>query len=290
MCPSLIWIYFNGKDHKDLTIDIPNNFFISATERECIDHSFFWNNNNNILDFVKNSDILLLGNSRMLHGIDSKTLTEFNLNSKYKIYNFAFESGEPIGFPFEIIKNENITPKFIVVHVGHYMFSNVITGMWRNVAIRSMFYGYRQNFDFKNNTILQGYIHNLIPRCRLWQKHTYSRSRSYENGTIIFDTSINNSMTFKIINDPDFEFSQNYLKVAHETLNLCKQKGIQLILTQVPAPDINFEILPKLANQLNVPYIQAVPNKLSTYDYSHLTKESAIDFTKLFLHKLKSFI
>ena len=285
-CPSFIWIYFSGKDHKNLPIDIPNNYFISATERESIDHSFFWNNNDNILDFVSNSDILLLGNSRMLHGIDSKILRDFNLKSQYDIYNFAFDSGEPVGFPLEIIKNEKLSPKFIVIHVGPYIFNDFITGQWRNIAIRSEWFGYRQNFDFANNTMLQNYLHDLIPKCRYWQKHTYRRFRSYENGSIVFDTSMNKSIPFEIIDNPSFEFRKNFLNVAHATSKMCKQKNIQLILTQVPAPDINIQLLPALAKELDVRYVEAIPSKLCTYDNSHLTKESAIEYTNLFLDKL----
>ena len=56
----------------------------------------------------------------MLHGIDSKILRDFNLKSQYDIYNFAFDSGEPVGFPLEIIKMKNYLPSsllYMSVHI-----------------------------------------------------------------------------------------------------------------------------------------------------------------------------
>jgi hypothetical protein len=276
-----------GTDELNLDIRVPNNFYLSSTERKEIDHSYFLNNQSNIIKKVQEADILLLGNSRMMFGINEKLISEHNNNSRYKIYNFAFDFGEGIEFPKYLIEKYQITPKAIIVHAGPYTFNRFVTDKACESISRSRWFGYRESIELRSNTYLQNWIHKIIPKIRIWEQHSMRRYRSLMNGCLRYETTLLGEIEFQQMNG-DFNIKDEYLMGLNNFYTYCKEHGISLILTQVPAPDLNANFLSNLANQTNIPSISIAIKNPSTFDNSHLDKQSALKFTEQILHKLKS--
>lgn len=281
-----LWRYWANNDQSDLQVNITNDHFLFATERDDIDHSFFLHNLNDIIEEVRKADILVMGNSRMLNALDYELVKTHNETENFKIYNFSFAHAESNTFPFHIIKKYGLTPKTIVVHVGPYTFSLPVSGPAKKALSSPPWYAYRKKLEFYGNTHTQHFIHKFLPQFRNSKGLKIKSYRSYSNGCISYQVSKHKPIYFKVRNDSNVFLSDVYLEQSRIFKAYCKKNNIELLLTQVPAPNLNPHLLDSLAKEMEVATIKSYPKEMATFDGSHLTKLAATHFTHTFLEEL----
>ena len=93
-----------------------------------------------------------------------------------------------------------------------------------------------------------------------------------------------------------FVYTSKYEKLSSSTkvsaiefFNWTKQRSIQPILFQVPAPGLDPSQVSSLANFLGTPFIKSPEGQYSSYDNSHLTPDSAKIFTENLLWEFEKF-
>ena len=75
--------------------------------------------------------------------------------------------------------------------------------------------------------------------------------------------------------------SDVYLEQSRIFKAYCKNNNIELLLTQVPSPNLNPHLLDSLAKEMEVDTIKSYPEEMATFDGSHLTKLAATHFTSI---------
>lgn len=287
---SLILSYFfiGRQEDANIKFKAKENFYLSYTERDDIDHSYFFHNTNNIIKSVRESEILTIGNSKMLFALDHNLIERYNFKSEYKIFNFSFNYGEGVKFPIAIIEKYKLKPKFLIVHVGPYMFLPIQISEPAKIALsNNRWYGIRRFIEFNLNTTSQDLLHKFISNSQIWNSLYIRIYRSKVNGCIDYRTSSINKYKFNWSLVEQDTINEHIIDGIRKLNSFCQLNNIGLILTQVPSPEINPFILTELSKQTGIKFIHTPRTKtFSTFDNSHLDRNSSKVFTEEFLRSL----
>lgn len=278
-------IPFLSTQHIPVPGQSKDNSHLSFTNRNSDDHLYYSQNAGNLLEKVGKSDILLLGNSRMLMGIEPKQVEAWTEKTGLRLYNFSFDHGEGHAFPFSIIKGHGLRPKYIVANLDTYFFSKSITPHGQ-AALASTSWDARKSWlNFPMATHAQGTLHHFLPKFRLLDKTPAVAYRSNLNGGVYLHLPDERGTPFTFTKT-EITVLQEELETAKSIHAWCKAQGIQLHLTQVPNPSPTNLDLEEFSKLSGIPSIPIKMEVAESFDNSHLTRKSAREFTRLLLEKL----
>lgn len=285
MAPGILW----SPETPSRIFKQPNSH-LSFTHRDSMDHLLYHWDVNGVASRIREPDFLLIGNSRMLLGIHSEVVEKWTQTSGLTLYNLSFDHGEGHAFVRQVIQQHKIRPRFIIAHLDDYFFSNNTTPHGKAAQKATAWEANRRNFNFNASARLQYGIHRLIPKCIILDRTPIVAFRSNIHGCVT--PHLDQEKAWEIKENPLPDPTPDTQEIENAILfhELCRKQGAELYLTQVPHPDINYSRLLTFSRVSGIP---AVPISLpiaQTFDGSHLTRDSARQFTRLLLESIQSLV
>ena len=262
-----------------------DEFYLSSTHRKSKERSSILRTNSPSLEYLKISDIVFIGNSRPLFGLNHDSISKFSSRTKSNSFNLSFDSSDNKNLGLWILDQYKIKPKYLLVHVGPYIFMDDFSPQ----SFRSISNGCWANsidfYDFQISSLIHLHIRAYFGQFRFAAKPFFIY-RSKKNGCINLLANIKpHEFTYK----SKSEKLSNYTKEsALNFLDWARKQSVKPILFQVPAPDLNPFLVSSLAKFLGVPFILSPEGTYLSHDNSHLSPSSAKIFTNDLLAQLES--
>lgn len=261
-----------------------DEFYLSSSHKGSKERLSILRTNSSSVKYLRLSDIVFIGNSRPLLGLNSDSISKFSSKTNFKLFNLSFDYSDNKNLGLWILENNKITPKYLLIHVGPYIFMDdfspqsfrsISNGLWANSI---------EFYDFQISSLLNLHTYSFLGKAR-FAPQSFFMYRSKKNGCIKLLANIEQS---------DFSYKSksenlpNYTKeVALSFLAWARKHSIKPILFQVPAPDLNPFLVSSLAKYLGIPFISSPEGKYYSYDNSHLTPSSSKTFTNDLLNQLE---
>lgn len=264
-----------------------DEFSILQSPRVTKDKIQFYRTFSDYQEYLKESDIIVLGNSRPLLGISHNKIKKLETKAKIKLYNLSFAFSDNVNFGRYLIDESGSFPKYVAVHVGPYIFSQNFSIQAFDTLSKGKWTNHLEYMDFILASRLQLNLNYFLGNSILATNNHYY-FRSAKSGCVrIFGNLSEKKFSYKSMNT---SFSPDRLKDTADFVDWAKERSIQPILFQVPAPRLDPSHVPMLAKRFELPYIVPLLGIYSTFDNSHLTPKSAEIFTDYFIAELKNLI
>ena len=287
------WIIEKSNEQSSrIFIDIAGYKFPEIQEQD-----YYFHNIDNVMDDVKNADILIIGPSFSLYGFNDDLLTQFSNETGYKIYNLSFLGIRGGDFVIDILRKYKITPKYLIVNVD----DQIISFFDRSYDLT--FGSIRKKIDVIEYSAVHGFI-NYHKRLVRWaiqdavfpgsNNAINSLKRNKSTGAIVFskgDQYFSHAKNIKFNRiDSDCRPSDVIKKRASEFVNEFKVDST-VIFTGIPHSEFCKLQLHSLAADSGVILIDPI-NQHDEYNSldggGHLNYEGSTVFTQEFLKKLKN--
>jgi hypothetical protein len=246
-------------------------------------HSVFYYGLNRSLEYARNADILILGNSRTIMGFDNDIWQKFAEKRGLKVFHMAFGNSEGGAFPMFLINKHKLKPKIVIVNSDGF-FQPFLSAAAKDLVKQNGWESFRNRPEefakYYYYCTIRKYLPHLLPDTRLTGNRAYLRSE--KDGSWFIWHPSNDKIPFMIKETEVQSVNEKLLKEFGEEV---KGWGGTLVLTYVPYPEIvqpDLETIAKLSSGIAV---QPLTNGLSVYDGSHMTIESSRIFTEDFIKK-----
>ena len=263
---------------------------------EHLDHFIYYNNFYNVIEKVKNIDVLIIGNSQSLFGFEYQIIEPFSKSKNISIYNMAFGHDENYKFPLEIIKKFNIKPKYIFADAWIFKRST-ISSFGQKVINTNYFESFKSVFEDTMSYKSAYMIHKYVPKISFVEpkKKKISILRSLENGSYFLEPiSKTETSSFDAINKNPF---QPNLYKDEDLLQLSQAKEFKEYLDSINTKLVLFSIpgrgympyrpfVEKLAKKIGAETILPEIKSGTYFDGRHLSEISAIEYTKKFIEEI----
>jgi len=291
LCLFFLMFHFIENDKGQIYINAINQyikndeFYLSSTHIKSKQRSSIIRTNSPSLEYLKISDIVFIGNSRPLFGLNHDSISKFASRTKSNSFNLSFDSSDNKNVGLWILDQYKIKPKYLLVHVGPYIFTDDFSPQ----SFRSISNGFWANsidfYDFQVSSLIHLHIRAYFGQFRLAAKPFFIY-RSNKNGCI---NLLANIKPHEFIYKSKSQKLSKYTKEsALNFLDWARKQSVKPILFQVPAPDLNPFLVSSLAKYLGIPFISSPEGKYYSYDNSHLTPSSSKTFTNNLLNQLES--
>lgn len=259
------------------------------------DRDIFYHGIGKSIHYVKKADIVILGHSMVLFGLDWKMLQDFGKRWHIKIYNMAFASDISGEFSLRVIKKYHLKPAIWVLNADDTAGSFFDVQLWdvtKDILAYNRLQAYK-NVISKNMKWQQELaFKKIMPTTifdKLYAKEFVSTYRSVKHGNWFNDdwpkfweknaSFINQREPNCHAKPEEFNLADNFIK---------RFEGGDVILTLVPYAASCRPRVREIAKHLKVPFISVGWRGMSTWDgNAHLDGEGARKFTAEFLHQLE---
>lgn len=289
----------------------PEQQWYLAWEREINhrDHYVLYYDIGASIDHARRSDVLFLGNSRVLFGLPNDVMSPFFQDVGLRYFNLAFGHGETNVFPMRIIRNFDLRPKIVVVNADRFFtgipseFAELVMPTYgsqdshqasRNYDTfpqrRPLWEEFKANLEVKTRFFVQDRLQAAYP-------YLIPRGRSLSESPLLYRSSVHGS--WSAINWPSRDLpirkGKNRSDISASEIQFARafqaeiyRRNSFLVLMLVPADQASALSARQLADVLNVPLIAPELDGLTTSDGSHLSPESARRFASAFLEEFEN--
>lgn len=237
---------------------------------------------------LRTSDVLLLGNSRLMFAFRRPDLRGFFPRHGLTYYVLGFGHREHDAFPRAIIRRYDLRPKLVIVNADRFFLGD--QSPWADRVIDdSWFDAQKLWFEAETAHVVRRALHRWVPHVPdlVEGEREFIAYRSRMDGTWLVANKFSGLGARMAADDgrpatPD----EQKLRRAREFRQEVEARGGRLVLCLVPTPTASRSTAEWLARELGVPLIAPEPEGLRTYDGSHLTPESAATFARAFFAEL----
>ena len=262
-----------------------------------LDHEILYHNFYGSIDNVKNSDILILGNSQSLFGLHYESTLDFMNKYNVKVFNMAFGHDENYMFPLKIIKNHKLKPKIILID-SWLLRRDTLSDYGYRVVNNGKFQAFKNILEYSLSSKLENFIKKHFRRLNFGVKDKTKAEvyRSKEHGYYYLDNiSIHNNVAIDTESknpfQPDiYKTNESQTKVANKFLSSIKETGAKIIFFSVPGrghiPYYPYQY--SMSKKLGVEFLDTSMKEVYVFDGRHLAHQSAVKFTNLLFKKLET--
>lgn len=265
------------------------SYYLAADKGSDVDHHVLYHGTDaSAVQYLRTSDVLLLGSSRLLFALTRQDLRGFFPRHGLTYYMLAFGHREHDAFPRAIIEKFDLRPKLVIVNADRFFVGD--QSAWADrVVDDSYFDAQKLWFEAEASHAVRRRLHDWWPHLPdvLAGTREFIAYRSRVDGTWVVATSfaglgapMPRADRSPAVRDPAV------LRRAREFKAAVERRGGQLVLCLVPAPNASRPTAVWLAEQLGVPLVAPEFADLQTVDGSHLTRESASRFAQAFFAEL----
>lgn len=246
-----------------------------------LEHSVFWRNlEPKLIDYVRNAEVLFLGNSRTQYAFSTTAVTEYFAKKTYSHYVFGFGMGSQNSVPQMLSEKYDLAPKAIIINADPF-FTNRISGtnkamleesrsrQWELYAKR--FLSQQQEAICSDNE--PGFLYSLM--CRGTEETLYRRIEDghwdvrYFRKNKRIPTAIDDQQNLGVTLAEAKKVAEHFIQI----LGINKQC---VIITVTPRTQTPLAFAKQLAENLEVTGIFPKLENLLTVDDSHLDPPSAL--------------
>ena len=289
----------------------PEQQWYLAWEREINhqDHYVLYYDIGVSIDHTRRSDVLFLGNSRVLFGLPNDVMSPFFESVGLRYFNLAFGHGETDVFPMRIIQNFDLSPKIVVVNADRFFtgipseFAELVMPTYgiQNPHQVSRYYDtfpqrrqlleeFKANLEVKTRFFVQDHLQATYP-------YLVPRGRRLSESPLLYRSSVHGS--WSALNWPSrdlpirngnkrSDISASEIRIARAFQMEIYRRNAFLVLMLVPANQASEFRARQLADVLDVPLIAPELDGLTTSDGSHLSPDSARRFASAFLEEFEN--
>ncbi len=238
---------------------------------------------------ITEADVLFLGNSRLMFGLDQRELVKaFSpLGLRYYVLGFGHDEGHT--FPRAIIERFGLRPRLVVANVDNFF--SVDRSPWaERVLDDGWFDAMKLRLEHTAAHAVRRRLHRIVPH---WPDVIANRTefiihRSAVDGTWDVGTQFAQSGPLPVAGEPRelVHIEPSVVARAQAFKADLDRRGTKLVLCLVPSPDTPRARAFALGKVLGVPVVAPEPENPQTIDGSHLTEESAEAFSDTLLQEL----
>lgn len=287
----------------DLAHGIEHNWrYIHSDAFGHFDHELYYYNIGQIMDSVRQADVLLLGTSRTLFAYDGDTLDAHSQQTGQRTYNLAFPFRESMRFPLQLIRRYDIRNKVVLVEADDAFFvdglgryASAVEGRGLVSSLARIWY----------NTAKYRLIQAVDRLARAatgrfvvadWSFNEHVLYRSARTGAWFTEYFPTNAESFHVDGVVTEQGEQRMLSPAvvagaRELVSALRERNCEVYFVSVPYPKAPApELVRELAEVAGAHWLDtsAVSNgELFTRDGEHLTLACARRFTTSVLNALQ---
>lgn len=236
---------------------------------------------------IKECDILLLGNSRMLYAVRDRNLLDWR-HDGLTAYNLAF-MGERYTIAEYLIKRHDIRPALVVVNTDYWFTSGMRLDTEKAVKLDS--WGARRDwFEARFGWEFKRRLHRYVPHFSV-PKVTFPFTvvfyRAHKTGGLIpvLPSSSTAPINQRVRSSKPTAESITY---ARNFVNYIESRGGRVLFTLVPYNDADLVRSRALARTVGVPFFEPDPSQLSIGWADHLNEQGANVFSGLLADYLRT--
>ncbi len=270
---------------------IPQGAIVVLDGVHYVEHMALHHDLGGFIDYAREADVLVLGNSRAQCGFDPDVLRAVAAQGGPVFYNLAC-SEENIKWGRALIEQHGLQPDTVVVAVDHLVLSDEQTPRSLQAASTPWWTVCRMMLEGEARWALGERLHKFVPRITLGQFHSLRNrwiiAREVATGSW---RPLKHPMGNRpaVLQDPatDIGLNEERLNNAKDFVADMKKKGIEVVFTYVPSAAQSPQQALDVAEALAVPLILVSGDELRTLDGSHLVPDSAKRFTIEFLRQFE---
>ncbi len=233
------------------------------------------------------ADVLWLGNSRLQFALSRSALRPFFSPRRLSYFVLGFGHDETFHFPLSILERRKLRPKVVLVNVDDF-FVGPPSEWAATVMADTRFDAFKWWFENEAAHTSRLLLHAWLPHWpdRLSNSRDVVVHRSRLDGTWFVGTPETNVGPLPVSQDGEPPAAE---RVAHARafVELMRAQGTAVIFCLVPSPSTSRATAEALAEQVAVPLLAPELDMPLTMDGSHLTEESATEFSALLLAALE---
>ncbi len=225
---------------------------------------------------LEKADVLILGNSRVMFGLQKPELEPVFRRLGLSFYSIAFGYSEMNRFAEAVLAKHALKPKWIIVNADRF-FTDRVSPYGQAALDNGHFAAWKYVFEGHTTFWARRFLHGFLPYL-LPNPLRYARFRSRLDGTVITPPEIDeNLIDGRVVDHPLVAEASEKLS-AERFVNEMQSKGIKVIFTYVPTPESSPEYTAELARAVGVPHVSPKVEGLACFDATHLNRASARRF------------
>jgi hypothetical protein len=241
---------------------------------------------------LRQADVLLLGNSRLMFAARPGVLDPFFESKGLRYYALGFGFREADRFPLAIIEKFDLRPRYVIVNADGF-FSDGLSEAAAKTVKDSTFGAHRHRWESETTHVVRRTLHQLVPNWVdlfgragfLWRREVVGY-RSRRNGTweVYPWEGAKLGVDGRELSAPPL--SSREMQAARRFKAAMDARGTSLALTFVPTPKPLAGGPALFANLLEVPLVAPHPFGIGSHDGDHLDYNSAIAWSEAFVREL----
>jgi hypothetical protein len=264
------------------------SFYLAHDRGGHVDHHVLYHGiDEHSLARMRESDMLFLGNSRLMFALPGDVLRRFFEARGLSYYVLGFGHEEQDDFPLRIIRRFDLRPSLVVINADGFFAAD--QSAWAEQVMReNAFDAWKLQLEAEAAHRVRRVLHTFVPHYvdARTREREFVIFRSRDDGTWFVATDFGEGGAFAWPSDVRRPPDDRALAAALAFKREIESRGARLVLTIVPAPEASVHRARAMAAYLNVPLIVPDAGALRTIDGSHLSKESAARVAASLLEQL----
>ncbi len=294
MCAALGWAGWKLTALRHFDLDIataappPPDHFLAHDRGGHVDHHvLFHGMDEATLRNLREADVLLMGNSRLMFALRGPALRQYFTMRGLRPFALGFGHQEQHRFPLEVMRRHGLRPKVVLANVDNF-FGGVTSPWGERVLADTAFDAWKTEFEAEASHRVRRALHRVVPHVPdLWEgEREFIIYRSERDGSWFLATDFGRgSRLMPFYKGRDVVRPHN-LELARAFKDAVEAAGARLVFVLVPGRDVSLTHAQMLADVTGVPLVAPEVPDLRTMDGSHLTDESAERYAAIFFQHL----
>lgn len=269
------------------------SYYLAHDRGGHVDHHVLYHGaDRRALHNLRTSDVLLLGNSRLMFALRRQDLRRFFPRHGLTYYVLGFGHREQDAFPRAIIGRFDLRPRLVIVNADRF-FLGEESDWAERVMGDTRFDAHKVWFEAEASHVVRRWLHRWVPHVPdlVDGEREFIAYRSREDGTWLVANRFSGLGAPIAPTDglPAIADARRLARARSFKAEI-ERRGGRLVLCLVPAPGASRETAGWLARELGVPLIAPQPDELRSHDGSHLSPESATAFADAFFADLEPIV
>ncbi|HTV03486.1 MAG TPA: hypothetical protein VMF13_23240 [Luteitalea sp.] len=266
----------------------PSDHFLAHDRGGHVDHHvLFHGMDEDALRHLREADVLLMGNSRLMFALRGPALWQYFTARGHKPFALGFGHEEQHRFPLEVMQRHGLRPKVVIANIDNF-FGGVTSPWGERVLDDSKFDAWKTEMEAAASHTVRRAMHQVVPHVPdLWEdEREFVIYRSERDGSWFVATEFGRGTRLMPFYKGRDVLRPHNLQLARAFREAVQKAGAKLVFVLVPGRDVSLTHAQMLADSVGVPLVAPEVPDLRTMDGSHLTDESADRYAPVFFQHL----
>ncbi len=294
ICVALGWLIWTRTPLRQYELDIvtaapaPPDHYLAHDRGGHVDHHVLFHGlDESSVEHMREADVLLLGNSRLMFALRGDAIRRYFLPRGLRPFALGFGHLEQSRFPLELIRRHDLHPRVVIANIDDF-FGGVTSPWAQRVLGDTTFDAWKTAFEAATSHTMRRAMHRVVPHVAdLWEgEREFVIYRSRRDGSWFSATGFGHgSRMMPFYTGRDVARPHN-LELARAFKDEVEARGARLIFVLVPGRDVSLTHAQMIADATGVPLVAPEVPGMRTMDGSHLTDESAAVYAQAFFQHL----